>query len=114
MMFMGFVAQENKGVHTGPYHACIADISRELKSVAYAQQESFENVQARCLQCPGRCWLCHEKNPFLLGAVYSFQRTGVGHPNFTSCLKFGFSNASCFMHDTFNMTSSFFEYVDHT
>jgi len=37
--------QENKGVHTGPYHACVADISRELKSVAYAQQESFENVQ---------------------------------------------------------------------
>lgn len=37
--------QEGKGVHIGPYHACIADISRELKSVAYAQQESFENVQ---------------------------------------------------------------------
>ena len=35
-----------KGVHTGPYHACIADISRELRSVAYAQQESFENIQA--------------------------------------------------------------------
>ena len=39
------LAQESKGAHTGPYHACIADISRELKSVAYAQQESFENVQ---------------------------------------------------------------------
>ena len=38
--------QESKGIHTGPYHACIADISRELKSVAYAQQESFENIQA--------------------------------------------------------------------
>lgn len=37
--------QEGKGVHIGPYHACIADISRELKSVAYAQQESFENIQ---------------------------------------------------------------------
>lgn len=44
--FMALIrAQESKGVHTGPYHACIADISRELKSVAYAQQESFENVQ---------------------------------------------------------------------
>ncbi len=40
-------SEENKGVHTGPYHACVADISRELKSVAYAQQESFENVQVQ-------------------------------------------------------------------
>ena len=37
-------------MHTGPYHACIADISRELKSVAYAQQESFENIQVGSIE----------------------------------------------------------------
>ncbi|CAJ1457076.1 unnamed protein product [Effrenium voratum] len=38
-------AQEVNGVNVGPYHTCIADISRELKSDAFAQEESFDNVQ---------------------------------------------------------------------
>jgi len=36
---------ETRGVHTMRYRACIADISRQLLPVAFAQQESFDNVQ---------------------------------------------------------------------
>ena len=56
-------SEENKGVHTGPYHACVADISRELKSVAYAQQESFENVQVQQSHSAGWGWMDDQFRP---------------------------------------------------
>jgi len=37
--------QETRGAHVAPYKACIADIARELKCAAFAQRESFDNVQ---------------------------------------------------------------------
>eukprot|EP00438_Fugacium_kawagutii_P027971 Skav216361 [mRNA] locus=scaffold3700:49552:50061:+ [translate_table: standard] len=36
---------EAEGIHTAPFRACIADISRELKVAAFAQREIFDNVQ---------------------------------------------------------------------
>ena len=36
---------EEEGIHTAPFRACIADISRELKVAAFAQREIFDNVQ---------------------------------------------------------------------
>lgn len=44
--FMRLVdALEMRGVHTAPYRACVADISRQLELQAFAQQDSFDNVQ---------------------------------------------------------------------
>ncbi|CAE7337627.1 Kcnh2 [Symbiodinium necroappetens] len=37
--------QEMRGVHVAPYMACIADIAKALKASAFAQRESFDNVQ---------------------------------------------------------------------
>jgi hypothetical protein len=34
-----------EGIHTAPFRACIADVSRELKVAAFAQREIFDNVQ---------------------------------------------------------------------
>ena len=36
---------EVEGIHTAPFRACIADISRELSVAAFAQREIFDNVQ---------------------------------------------------------------------
>ncbi|CAK9047032.1 Potassium channel GORK (Guard cell outward rectifying K(+) channel) (AtGORK) [Durusdinium trenchii] len=44
--FMGLVeALEMEGIHTAPFRACIAEVSRELKVAAFAQREIFDNVQ---------------------------------------------------------------------
>ena len=44
--FMGLVeVLEMEGIHTAPFRACIADVSRELKVAAFAQREIFDNVQ---------------------------------------------------------------------
>lgn len=43
---MGLVeVLEMEGIHTAPFRACIADVSRELKVAAFAQREIFDNVQ---------------------------------------------------------------------
>ena len=39
--------QETRGTHVTPYRACISDISKALKCAAFAQRESFDNVQVR-------------------------------------------------------------------
>ncbi|OLQ03829.1 Potassium channel AKT2/3 [Symbiodinium microadriaticum] len=44
--FLNFLElQETRGVHVVPYKACIADIAKALKASAFAQRESFDNVQ---------------------------------------------------------------------
>ena len=44
--FLNFLElQEMRGVHVAPYKACIADIAKALKASAFAQRESFDNVQ---------------------------------------------------------------------
>jgi len=44
--FMSFIRQQHRmGCYTGPYEACVADITRSLQLTAFAQQETFTNVQ---------------------------------------------------------------------
>ena len=45
--FMNFIRkQERLGMHTEPYQACVAHISKMLSFGAFAQREAFTNVQA--------------------------------------------------------------------
>jgi len=47
--FSQFMAQieiaESRGIDTDPYRVCIADTSRQLRCGAFAQRESFDNIQ---------------------------------------------------------------------
>ena len=44
--FLGFIKDQNKlGVYTAPYEACVADVASVLNVTAFAQQETFHNVQ---------------------------------------------------------------------
>ena len=44
--FMGYIAKQSRlGVYTAPYEACVADVARALNVAAFAQQETFHNVQ---------------------------------------------------------------------
>ena len=44
--FMGFIEQQRSlGEYTAPNEACVADIAKSLRLVAFAQQETFHNVQ---------------------------------------------------------------------
>lgn len=38
--------QETLGIYTGHFYACVADITRQLNTAAFAQQETFANLQA--------------------------------------------------------------------
>jgi len=44
--FMSFIEQQRSlGEYTAPNEACVADIAKSLRLVAFAQQETFHNVQ---------------------------------------------------------------------
>jgi len=44
---------EAAGMSVAPYHACIADISRQLKSMAYAQSEYLSSIQVLSILSKG-------------------------------------------------------------
>eukprot|EP00435_Cladocopium_sp_Y103_P023182 s1638_g5.t1 len=45
-VFMKWVeAKERVGIFTGSFYGCVADVTRQLRSTAFAQQETFANVQ---------------------------------------------------------------------
>lgn len=45
-VFMKWVeAKERLGIYTGSFYGCVADVTRQLRSTAFAQQETFANVQ---------------------------------------------------------------------
>lgn len=44
--FMTYIRDQGKtGAYTAPYESCVAEIARSLTLTAFAQQETFENVQ---------------------------------------------------------------------
>lgn len=45
-VFMRWVeAKDRLGIYTGSFFGCVADVTRQLRSTAFAQQETFANVQ---------------------------------------------------------------------
>ena len=43
---LGARRQEALGLYTGSFYACVAEVTRQLQTAAYAQREIFANVQA--------------------------------------------------------------------
>eukprot|EP00913_Durusdinium_trenchii_P010962 g10288.t1 len=44
--FMRWIeSKETLGIYTGHFYACVADITRQLNTAAFAQQETFANLQ---------------------------------------------------------------------
>ncbi|CAE7229161.1 Kcnh6, partial [Symbiodinium pilosum] len=65
--------------YTGPEEACVADISKKLQLQAFAQEESFDNMQVLFILSRGMLAVfCHKSNLFINDASrkYGFKAPG--------------------------------------
>ena len=80
--------QEMRGVHTAPYRACVADISRQLELQAFAQKlgvELFTRLKWVTVRSPVTALSCPQARQLrqCAGALHPLQRS----PPLSACTR---------------------------